>query len=119
MLHFCLLLRSEHPQVTEYIEAYMYDRCLWVILELMDAGSLTNLLQVGLRMCVYIYTFIYIYTYMYVYVQVYYYKTIYIYMWIYLRVYYYKTTLPGARWGAARRTDWLFSRAPVGRRDRH
>jgi len=56
---------------------------------------------------------------MYVYVQVYYYKTIYIYMWIYLRVYYYKTTLPGARWGAARRTDWLFSRAPVGRRDRH
>mmetsp|Transcript_68713 Transcript_68713/g.100604 ORF Transcript_68713/g.100604 Transcript_68713/m.100604 type:complete len:527 (+) Transcript_68713:24-1604(+) len=40
---------SEHPQVTEYIEAYMYDRCLWVILELMDAGSLTNLLQVYQR----------------------------------------------------------------------
>jgi len=78
---FCLLLRSEHPQVTEYIEAYMYDRCLWVILELMDAGSLTNLLQVGLRVCVYMYVYIYVYI-LYIYICIY--TLIYMYVCIYI-----------------------------------
>mmetsp|Transcript_20083 Transcript_20083/g.40918 ORF Transcript_20083/g.40918 Transcript_20083/m.40918 type:complete len:538 (+) Transcript_20083:235-1848(+) len=40
---------SAHPNVVEYMESYMHDRCLWVVMELMDGGSLTNLLQVYTR----------------------------------------------------------------------
>ena len=38
-----------HAQCVEYIETFMFDRCIWVVMELMDAGSLTNLLQVYQR----------------------------------------------------------------------
>jgi len=30
----------------EYLESFMFERCLWVVMEFMDSGSLTNLLQV-------------------------------------------------------------------------
>lgn len=40
---------SAHPNVTQYMCSFMYDRCLWVVMELMDGGSLTNLLQVYTR----------------------------------------------------------------------
>ncbi|KAJ1473706.1 kinase-like domain-containing protein, partial [Baffinella frigidus] len=34
-----------HPNVVGYIESYMFERCLWVVMEYMDGGSITNLLQ--------------------------------------------------------------------------
>ena len=42
-----MMRTSAHPNVVEYLESFMFDRCLWVAMELMDAGSLTNLLQVA------------------------------------------------------------------------
>ncbi len=32
--------------VVEYIETFMFDNSLFVVMELMDGGSLTNLIQV-------------------------------------------------------------------------
>eukprot|EP00960_Hanusia_phi_P050077 759980-Hanusia_phi.AAC.3 len=40
-----MMRTSAHPNVVEYIESFMFDRCLWVVMEYMDGGSLTNLLQ--------------------------------------------------------------------------
>ncbi|EKX33861.1 hypothetical protein GUITHDRAFT_81068 [Guillardia theta CCMP2712] len=40
-----MMKTSAHPNVVEYFESYMFDRCLWVVMELMDGGSLTNLIQ--------------------------------------------------------------------------
>eukprot|EP00960_Hanusia_phi_P065811 766216-Hanusia_phi.AAC.4 len=41
-----MMKTSAHPNVVEYFESYMFDRCLWVVMELMDGGSLTNLIQI-------------------------------------------------------------------------
>ena len=41
-----MMRTSAHPNVTENIESFMFERCLWVMMEYMDGGSLTNLLQV-------------------------------------------------------------------------
>eukprot|EP00291_Cryptomonas_curvata_P030973 CAMPEP_0172211932 /NCGR_PEP_ID=MMETSP1050-20130122/36690_1 /TAXON_ID=233186 /ORGANISM="Cryptomonas curvata, Strain CCAP979/52" /LENGTH=515 /DNA_ID=CAMNT_0012892465 /DNA_START=75 /DNA_END=1619 /DNA_ORIENTATION=+ len=40
-----MMRTSRHANVVEYLESYMFDRSLWVVMEYMDAGSLTNLLQ--------------------------------------------------------------------------
>mmetsp|Transcript_15697 Transcript_15697/g.38097 ORF Transcript_15697/g.38097 Transcript_15697/m.38097 type:complete len:518 (+) Transcript_15697:95-1648(+) len=40
-----MMRTSAHPNVTEYLESFMFDRCLWVVMEYMDGGSLTNLVQ--------------------------------------------------------------------------
>mmetsp|Transcript_30218 Transcript_30218/g.74285 ORF Transcript_30218/g.74285 Transcript_30218/m.74285 type:complete len:493 (-) Transcript_30218:147-1625(-) len=40
-----MMRTSAHPNVVEYLESFMFDRCLWVVMEYMDGGSLTNILQ--------------------------------------------------------------------------
>mmetsp|Transcript_55891 Transcript_55891/g.147771 ORF Transcript_55891/g.147771 Transcript_55891/m.147771 type:complete len:502 (-) Transcript_55891:205-1710(-) len=40
-----MMRTSRHANVTEYIESYMFERALWVVMEYMDGGSLTSLLQ--------------------------------------------------------------------------
>jgi hypothetical protein len=35
------------PKPLQYLESFMFERCLWITMEFMDAGSLTNLLQVS------------------------------------------------------------------------
>jgi hypothetical protein len=36
-----------HTFIHTYIhDSFMFERCLWVVMEYMDGGSLTNLLQV-------------------------------------------------------------------------
>jgi len=40
-----MMRTSAHPNVVEYLESFMFDRCLWVAMEYMDGGSLTNLVQ--------------------------------------------------------------------------
>lgn len=40
-----MMRTSAHPNVVEYMESYMFERCLWVAMEYMDGGSLTNLVQ--------------------------------------------------------------------------
>jgi hypothetical protein len=40
-----MMKTSEHPSVVEYRETFMFDNCLWVVMELMDGGSLTTILQ--------------------------------------------------------------------------
>lgn len=40
-----MMRTSRHANVVEYLESYMFERSLWVVMEYMDAGSLTNLLQ--------------------------------------------------------------------------
>ncbi|KAJ1470415.1 serine/threonine-protein kinase ste20 [Baffinella frigidus] len=40
-----MMKTSAHPAVVEYRETFMFDNCLWVVMELMDGGSLTNILQ--------------------------------------------------------------------------
>mmetsp|Transcript_43142 Transcript_43142/g.84357 ORF Transcript_43142/g.84357 Transcript_43142/m.84357 type:complete len:270 (+) Transcript_43142:1-810(+) len=40
-----MMRTSAHPHVVEYLESFMFDRCLWVVMEYMDGGSLTNLVQ--------------------------------------------------------------------------
>jgi serine/threonine protein kinase len=47
-----MMRTSAHPNVVEYMESFMFDRCLWVAMEFMDGGSLTNLLQVSVCVCV-------------------------------------------------------------------
>ena len=42
-----MMRTSAHPNVVEYLESFMFERCLWVTMEFMDGGSLTNLLQVS------------------------------------------------------------------------
>ena len=46
-----MMRTSRHANVVEYMESYMFERCLWVVMEYMDAGSLTNLLQVCVCAC--------------------------------------------------------------------
>jgi serine/threonine protein kinase len=36
----------KHPTVVEYMESLMHDNSLFIVMELMDGGSLTNLIQV-------------------------------------------------------------------------
>jgi len=40
-----MMRTSAHPNVVEYLESYMFERCLWVAMEYMDGGSLTNLVR--------------------------------------------------------------------------
>ena len=42
-----VLQTCKHPTVVEYIESLMHDNHLFIIMELMDGGSLTNLIQVS------------------------------------------------------------------------
>ena len=42
-----MMRTSAHPNVVEYKESFMFQRCLWVAMEYMDGGSLTSLLQVA------------------------------------------------------------------------
>ena len=41
-----MMQTSKHATVVDYIESFMFDNHLFVVMELMDGGSLTNLLQV-------------------------------------------------------------------------
>ena len=35
----------KHASVVEYIETFMFDSSLFIVMELMDGGSLTNIIQ--------------------------------------------------------------------------
>uniref|UniRef100_A0A7S0M8Q2 Non-specific serine/threonine protein kinase n=1 Tax=Cryptomonas curvata TaxID=233186 RepID=A0A7S0M8Q2_9CRYP len=44
-----MMQTCKHVTVVEYVETFMFDNSLFVIMELMDGGSLTNLIQVYQR----------------------------------------------------------------------
>eukprot|EP00742_Colponemidia_sp_Colp-10_P002957 GILJ01003155.1.p1 GENE.GILJ01003155.1~~GILJ01003155.1.p1 ORF type:complete len:541 (+),score=66.20 GILJ01003155.1:45-1625(+) len=36
---------SRHPNIVRYFETYSFSRCLWLVIELMDGGSLTEMVR--------------------------------------------------------------------------
>lgn len=43
-----LMVKCQHENIIKYEEGYLYDDRLWIFLEYMDAGCLTELLEAGL-----------------------------------------------------------------------